>query len=474
MPDTSIRYRARMTTTGPAAIPRRRVAAWALWDAGSAGINAITTTFVFSTFLVSGSFYDPRLLAEKGRTAAEAALSAEYGLGTLVTGVLVALLAPALGQLADAHGRRKLWLGVCTAVTVIALVALFFTVGRPPFFLYGLIWFGVGTVFYEIATVNYHAMLAQVSTPRNVGRVSAIGWASGYIGGIVLLLLVYVGLIAGTDPDVGGLLHVPTADGLNIRVVELVAAAWTLILSIPVIVGVPEIPREAARERIGFLRSYVVLFRDIARLWITDRNTVLFLITSAVFRDGVTGVFQYGGIIAKGTFGFSTGEVLIFGIAANVVAGVATLSMGPLDDRLGPRRLMVISLSALTVVGLGIFFLHGAGQTVFWVGALLLSLFVGPAQSASRSFLTRVTPPERQSEIFGLYATTGRAAIVLAPALFTAFIAWFGAQYWGILGIVIVIAVGLALLLVLVRPPQAIRFTTPQHELSPRAGSTAP
>lgn len=455
-----------MTTTAPepaatAPIPRRRVAAWAMWDAGSAGINAITTTFVFSAYLVSSYFYDPQILAEKGRAAAEAALSTNYGLGTLVTGVVVALLAPALGQLADAYGRRKLWLGVSTGVVVVALVALFFTVGQPPFFLFGIIWFGIGTVFYEIATVNYNAMLAQVSTPTTIGRVSAIGWASGYIAGIVLLLLVYVGLVAGSDPDVGGLLRVPTADGLNLRVVELVAAAWTLGFSIPVLVAVPEVAREAGRPRVGFFGSYAVLVRDIARLWLTDRNTVLFLIASAVFRDGVTGVFQYGGIIAKGTFGFSTGEVLIFGIAANVVAGVATISLGPLDDRLGPRKVMIISLTALTVVGLGIFFLHDAGQIVFWVGALVLSLFVGPAQSASRTFLTRVTPPDRQSEVFGLYATTGRAAIVIAPTLFTVFVAVGGAQYWGMLGIVLVIAVGLVLLLVLVKPPQAIRFATP-------------
>jgi MFS transporter, UMF1 family len=455
------------------AIPRRRVAAWALWDAGSAGINAITTTFVFSTFLVSSYFYDPQILAEKGKTAAEAALSANYGLGTLVTGIVVAGLAPALGALADSRGRRKLWLAVSTAMVVVALVALFFTVGQPPFFLYGLIWFGIGTVFYEIATVNYHAMLAQVSTPKNIGRVSALGWASGYLAGIVLLLLVYVGLIAGSG-DTGGLLHVPTADGLNIRVVELVAAAWTLGFSIPVLVAVPEIPREAGRQKIGFFQSYGVLVRDIGRLWLTDRNTVLFLIASAVFRDGVTGVFQYGGILAKGTFGFSTGEVLIFGIAANVVAGVATISIGPLDDRLGPRKVMIISLSALTIVGLTIFLLHGAGQPVFWVGALILSVFVGPAQSASRTFLTRVTPPERQSEVFGLYATTGRAAIILAPALFTLFVSIFGAQYWGMLGIVIVIAVGLALLVIFVKPPQAIRFTTPEHELVADLGEAAP
>jgi UMF1 family MFS transporter len=310
-------------------------------------------------------------------------------------------------------------------------------------------------------------MLAQVSSPKNIGRISAIGWASGYIGGIVLLLLVYVGLVAGSSDGVAGVLHVPTNDGLNLRIVELVAAVWTLGFSIPVLIAVPEIPRAAGREKIGFFQSYAVLVRDVARLWVTDRNTVLFLIASAVFRDGVTGVFQYGGIIAQGTFGFAAGDVLIFGVAANVVAGVSTILIGIFDDRLGPRKVMIASLTGLVIVGLFIFFFHDGGKAVFWAGALILSVFVGPAQASSRSFLTRVTPPDRQSEIFGLYATTGRAAIVIAPALFTAFTAWFGAQYWGMLGIVLVIFIGLVLLVVFVRDPKHIRFAPTEYPLDP-------
>jgi MFS transporter, UMF1 family len=430
-----------------APVPKRRVAAWALWDAGSAGINAITTTFVFSAFLTSSYFFDPQILAEKGKTAAEAALSSQFGLGAGLAGVVVALLAPALGELADNRGRRKLWLGVNTALVVVVLVSLFFVRGTPSFFLIGLVLFGVGTIFYEIATVNYNAMLIQVSTPRNIGRVSGIGWGSGYLGGIILLVIVYFGLVSGSNPDVGGLLHISTHEGLNLRAVELVAAAWTLIFSIPVLIAVPEMPRDPARPKVGFFGSYPVLVRDIRRLWKTDRNTVMFLIASAVFRDGLTGVFTFGAIIARGTFGFTAGEVLYFGIAANVVAGVSTMITGRFDDVLGPKRIMMAALIGLVITGLAVFFLHGGGQTVFWVGGLLLCLFVGPAQSASRSFLSRVTPPERQGEIFGLYATSGRAATFIAPLLFSAFSGIFGAQYWGVLGIILVILVGLVLLI---------------------------
>jgi MFS transporter, UMF1 family len=444
------------SATSPAAIPRRRVAAWALWDAGSAGINAITTTFVFNRYLVSGDFANPAVVAAHGKNAALVVLQSQFGLASTIAGLVVLLLAPVLGQQSDSRGRRKLWLGVNTALVIATLIALFFVKGQPPFLLMGLVLFGVGTIFYEIAAVSYNAMLSQVSTPMNVGRISGLGWSFGYLGGIILLLLVYVGLVAGS----GGLLHVPTADGLNIRVVELVAAVWTLGFSLPVFFAVPELPKRPGSKPVSFFRSYVVLGKDIGRLWKTDRNTVMFLIASAVFRDGLTGIFQFGAILAGTVFGFSAGEVLVFGIGANVVAGVSTLLVGRFDDVIGPRRVILISLIGLVVAGLAVFFLHDGGQTVFWVGGLILCLFVGPAQSASRSFLTRVTPLDKQGEVFGLYATTGRAAIFIAPALFTLFTVAFGAAYWGTLGIVVVVFAGLILFL-FVKAPTEIKFAGP-------------
>jgi MFS transporter, UMF1 family len=197
------------------------------------------------------------------------------------------------------------------------------------------------------------------------------------------------------------------------------------------------------------------LFRDVARLWREARHTVYFLIASAVFRDGLTGVFTFGGVLAAGTFGFSASEVIIFGIAANIVAGIATVSSGALDDRFGAKPLIIVSLIGLIVCGTAVFFLHGGGQMMFWIFGLLLCLFVGPAQSASRTFLARVIPPGREGEVFGLYATTGRAATFIAPTLFGIFVALGGAQYWGILAIVLVLLVGLVLLLP-VKAPQPV------------------
>ncbi|WP_159501970.1 MFS transporter [Microbacterium sp. 18062] len=408
------------------------VVAWGFWDWGSAAFNAVATTFVFTVYLTSSSFGD--------ETSTSAALS--WALAG--AGIVVLVTAPVIGQRSDASAHRKRWLAVNTAVVVGALALMFFVQPDPAYLWFGLGLLAIGTVFFELASVNYNAMLAQVSTSRSVGKVSGFGWGMGYIGGIALLLIVYFGFI---QPDVGWF-GVTAEDGSAVRVSMLIAALWFALSAIPVFFAVPEnAPLVAHRERVGFFGAYGVLFRNIAKLWRESRHTVYFLLSSAVFRDGLTGVFTFGGVLAAGTFGFSPGEVIIFAIAANIVAGVATIGSGSLDDRFGPKLLILVSLVGLIVSGLCVFLFHDGGQTVFWIFGLILCLFVGPAQSASRTFLARLIPPGREGEVFGLYATTGRAAVFLSPTAFGLFVTIGGAQYWGILGLVLVLLVGLALLI---------------------------
>ncbi len=292
--------------------------------------------------------------------------------------------------------------------------------------------------------MHYNALLPRVATPATLGRVSGLGWGAGYLGGIVLLLVLLVGFI---DPEVGWF-GVTGAEGANIRVAVLVSALWFGVFAVPVLLAVPDAPataRPARRESV--VQAYRRIVADVRDLWRTSRGTVLFLLASAVYRDGLAGVFTFGAVIASGTFGFSASEVVVFAIAANVVAGVSTVLAGLLDDRVGPRALIVASLVGLVVAGIGVFALADAGTGAFWVCGLLLCVFVGPAQSASRSLLTRVAPPGRESQVFGLYATTGRAASFLAPLAFATFVSVSGSQRWGILGLVLVITLGLAALL---------------------------
>ncbi|WP_158372477.1 MFS transporter [Cellulosimicrobium cellulans] len=435
----------------PAPGSRGRIVAWSLWDWGSAAFNAVITTFVFTRWLTSDAFVDPAVVAEGG-DALDAALarhSTWLGWGLTAAGVLIAVLAPLTGTRADGSGRRRRNLAVQTAVTV-ALCAAMALVRPDPGsltanLLVGIALLATANVTFELASVHYNALLPRVATPATLGRVSGLGWGAGYLGGIVLLLVLFVGFI---DPEVGWF-GVTGEDGVNIRVAVLVSALWFGAFAIPVLVAVPDDPAgsAAAGRRPGVAEAYRRIVADVRDLWRTSRSTVWFLLASAVYRDGLAGVFTFGAVIASGTFGFSASEVVVFAIAANVVAGVATLAAGALDDRVGPRVLIVVSLVGLVVAGVATFALAGAGTSAFWVCGLLLCVFVGPAQSASRSLLTRLAPPGRESQIFGLYATTGRAASFLAPFAFSTAVALAGSQRWGILGIVLVIAIGLAALL---------------------------
>ena len=442
---------------GERRIPRRQVWSWALWDWATQPFNSVITTFVFSVYLTSALFLPPGLdgLGE-GDAAYDrglADLSSQLGLAIGLGGILIALLAPVLGQRADATGRRKAWLAVATGGVILSMAMMFFVEASAQFFWLGAGLLAIGTVFSEIAGVNYNAMLVQVSTPRTVGRVSGLGWGFGYLGGIVVLALVVVA-------DFAGWFGLPTEGGLNIRLVALFCAIWTLVFSLPIFLNVPEAPPAPGRERVGFFRSYIVLFQDIARLWREARPTFWFLLASAVYRDGLAGVFTFGAVIASVTFGFTFNEVVIFGVAANVVAGVSTILSGRLDDRFGPRAIILATLGGLVVSAVVLFFAHDAGTTVFWIFGLFLSGLVGPAQAASRSFLARVTPAGREGEIFGLYATTGRAASFLAPLLWAGFITIAGAQYWGILGIAVILAAGFVMMLFVKLPKRVADAAT--------------
>lgn len=413
-------------TTGP-------LLAWAAWDWGSAAFNHIVTTFVFTVYLTSAVAADPA----SGSSALAAAIA--------VSGVLVALIAPVYGQRSDASGSevgRQRRLGALTGVIVVATALMALVTPEPSSLLLGLVLLGIGTFAYELAQVEYNAMIYQLAPPGRTGRVSGIGWSAGYVGGIVLLVAGLV-LFLADDPliPVG-------APGGPVRVLVVVAAVWFAVFAVPVLLTrlpfrAP--PGDAEAAGVSWLGSYQLLVRRLAGLWRSDRHLLGFLVASAVYRDGLTAVFTFGGVLAAGTFGLSQPEVIFFAIVANIVSAVGALVGGWLDDRIGPKRVIVVSLAALVVVAAGM--LPSSGKVAFWIGGLALALFVGPAQACSRSYLARLVPPGREGELFGLYATTGRAVSFLAPALFALFVAVFDEQRWGIAGIGLVLALGLACLL---------------------------
>jgi UMF1 family MFS transporter len=423
---------------------KRGVVAWAMWDWGTQPFNTVITTFVFSAYITSAYFGDTD------------ANSMALSVSTAVAGFFIAVLAPVLGQSADRSGhvmRNLRWL---TWGVALISAALYFVRPEPKFLWFGLGLLALGTVVSEIAGAGYNSLLDRVATERNVGQVSGFGWGMGYLGGIVVLMAIFFWFV---NPEVT-ILGLANQNAMGIRLSMIVCGVWTLLFTIPTFVSLRDRPPAADRVPAkGLIASYGALIRTIRQLWREQRQTVFFLAASALFRDGLAGVFAFGAVVAVGTFGLSSGDVILFGAAANIVAGLATIAVGLLDDKLGPKTVILASLSLLIVCDVLIFAFHDGGQTVFWVLGLLMSACVGPAQSASRSFLARLVPQGHSGEIFGLYATTGRVVSFLSPLAFGAMIALghlvLGqgqqTQHWGLLGIIVVLTAGL-LVMIPVKP----------------------
>ncbi|MFY9262604.1 MAG: MFS transporter [Actinomycetaceae bacterium] len=419
----------------------KKVWAWGLWDWASAAFNAIVTTFVFSVYLTNAKLFGE---------AANSLLGVALGFA----GVLVAVIAPVLGQAVDRSGKRATVLTMTTLGTALVTGLLYFVSPNEGRLWLGLFLLAFGNILFETSSVVYNAIITDIAKPEHVGRVSGFGWGLGYIGGIVLLLILFVGFIS---PDVGWF-GVTSENGLNIRAAMLVAAGWTLVFSLPLMISLRNKPRkEGAEKGLGIVGSYKQLFASIAQLWREDRSIVWFLISSAIYRDGLAGVFTFGAVLASAAFGFESGEVIIFGIAANLVAGIATILFGWLDDKIGARAVIIISLVSMVLFGSLVFFFAGgvgplSPKAVYWIFGLSLTVFVGPTQSASRTFLARIAPPGEEGEIFGLYATTGRAVSFLAPFMYSTAISVGAAvtgltlakaAHFGILGVVLVLLIGL-------------------------------
>jgi len=425
---------------------RSKIAAWALWDCGSTGLNAIVVTFVFSVYLTG----------TVGQGIAGTTSPASWlGRALTIAGLAVACLAPLTGVLVQAPHRRRVALATLTGLAAAFTAAMSFIRDDPGYLAPGLALLAVTAACGDLASVPYNAMLRQLSTPRTAGRISGLGWAAGYSGSVVLLLLVYVGFIRGDGPS-RGLLGLPADDGQNVRAAMVLAAVWFLVFGLPLILTAPTVagPDEPVEPPPTLLGGYRRLWSDLRAEWRRDRNLVYYLLVSAVFRDGLSGVFAFGAVLGVSVYDISPADVLIFGVIASTVAAIGAVVGGRLDDSIGAKPVIVASLSAMIVVGMTLLAL--SGPVAFWVCGLLLCLFVGPTQSAARTLLLRMTGEGKEGIAFGLYTMTGRAVAFLAPWLFFVFVDLFHADRAGLAGICLVLAVGLIGML-LVRVPEHVR-----------------
>jgi UMF1 family MFS transporter len=436
-----------MSDGPPSALTARRsqVVSWALWDFGATGVNAIVVTFVFSVYLTSSVGHDL-----PGGTSPASWL----GRALAVAGLVVALLAPVTGVWVDAPWRRRRILAALTGAVVLLTASMSLIHDDHRYLVPGLVLLACVAACNDLATVPYNAMLRQVSTRQSPGRISGFGLAMGFLGSVLLLLIVYFGFIAGGG-DTHGLLRLPGADGQNVRAAVLVAAAWFAVFALPLLTAVaaPAPAPELRTKSVGLLGAYRKLWSEITVEWRRDRNIVYYLLASAVFRDGLTGVVTFGAVLGVNVYGISQADVLLFGVGASVIAAVGAVLGGLLDDRLGSKTVIVGSLTAMIAVAVALIAL--SGPHAFWVCGLLLCLFIGPTQSSARTLMLRMSADGKEGVAFGLFTTTGRAASFLAPWLFSSFIDLFGTDRAGMGGLCVVLAAGLVGMLAVRVPGQS-------------------
>ncbi|MDT5282431.1 MAG: transporter, family [Mycobacterium sp.] len=421
---------------------RSRVVAWALWDCGATGVNAVVVTFVFSVYLTE----------QVGSGLPGPATPASW-LGRVLTiaGLCVALLAPATGIWVNAPNRRRPALALLTGVVVAMTCAMSLIRADYHYLWPGLVLLALTAACSDLATVPYNAMLRQLSTGETSGRISGLGSAAGYVGSVLLLLIIYFGFIQG-DGDTRGLLGIAAVDGGNVRAAMLLAAAWLALFAWPLLVSARTPASFDPGPAVGFLGAYRALWDEVKGEWRRDRNVVYYLLASAVFRDGLTGVFAFGAVLGVSVYGVSQADVLVFGVCASIVAAIGAVLGGLLDDRVGSKPVIVGSLAAMIVVGLVLLALSGV--LAFWICGLLLCLFVGPTLASARALMLRMSAEGKEGVAFGLYTTTGRAVSFLAPWMFFTFIDLFGTDRAGLGGLCVVLMAGLLAMMIAVRVPR--------------------
>jgi len=406
----------------------RAVWGWCLYDWANSAFPTVVLTFVFATYFTQGVAASP----ETG--------TAQWGWAMAAAGVAIAAMSPILGAMADRLGRRTLWVGAFTAALCIFTAALWSVAPKPASVLPCLVLVSAATVCFEIATVFYNALLPGLAEPRRIGRISGWAWGVGYAGGLVCLVAVLHGLIKASPPPFG----LDPAQAEPVRAAALFVAAWMAAFSLPLLLWVKDPATGAEGGFFAAARGALASLRLAVRAWPKDARIGRFLLARMLYTDGLNTLFAFGGVYAAGTFGLSLADVIVFGIGLNVTAGLGAAAFGWLDDALGPKRVVLISLAAMTA--LGTVLVVTADPRLFWGLGLALGIFVGPAQAASRTFMARIAPPEAVSACFGLYALSGKVTAFLGPAVLATVTEAFSSQRAGMATILAFLAVGGVLL----------------------------
>jgi UMF1 family MFS transporter len=438
-------------------VTRRAIVSWLLFDWAAQPVFTLLSTFVFAPYFATAVAGDP----VRGQ--------ALWGYATAAAGFGLGLLSPILGSIADATGVRKPWIAAAGAVLILACSSLWITTpdATPEVVFLTLAAYAIGLLATEVATVFNNAMMTSLVPPERLGRLSGTGWATGYVGGLLSLALV-LGFLAALPETGRTYLGLKPLFGLDPamregdRITGPLAALWFLVFVLPLFLFTPDMPstgkslRVAAREGLSRLASSVAEARR-------DPRMVRFLVANMVYQDGLVALFAFGGIYGAGVLGWGPVELGLFGILLTVTGTLGALLGGYLDDRLGPKRIVLGSLAILMVLCAGMLSLGhshvlfviptdpprlgdglfaAAAEKLFLGIGLVIGAVAGPLQASSRSLLARMAPVGETGRYFGLFALSGRLTSFAAPLLVALATELSGSQAAGLAVLVAFFAAG--------------------------------
>ncbi|KTC93778.1 MFS transporter family transporter protein [Legionella drozanskii LLAP-1] len=390
---------------------KKQIIAWALYDFATSSYFAVILTFVFAAYFtkkIAPNAIDGTSL---------------WGYTISASALLIAILSPILGAIADFGGYHIRWLFAFTYLGIMSTALLWFAYPNEHSIFLVLICVFISNFALEESAVFYNAFLPKIASKDYLGRISGWGWGCGYMGGILCLLSALYFFI-----DDGIHLGFNKENAANIRAVALLVAGWLAIFSLPMFLSVQT-------QKKKYLPITKAVNKGLKELLITLKNLpqnkdiFLFLIARIIYMDGLNTIFALGGIYAAGTFNLSVSEIVIFGIVMNITAGIGAALFAWLDDWIGSKKTILIALFCLLISFC--FLLTVKSSTLFWLTAPILGLFVGPVQAASRTFLARLAKPEEITRMYGLYSFTGKITSFFGPLLVGIFTSFFDSQRLG-------------------------------------------
>ncbi|WFR95177.1 MFS transporter [Rhizobium tumorigenes] len=441
-----------------ATVPARGIWGWMLFDWAAQPFFTVVITFIFGPYFVARLTTDP------------VGAQAMWSNMATISSIVIAVLSPILGSIADQSGARKPWIAFFAVIQIISMFCLWWAAPGSPI-VYPFIFIILASIAAEFSIVFNDSMMPRLVSKDDVGKLSNTAWGLGYLGGMIVLITV-VALLAG-NPETGRtilglrpLFGLDAVLGQDARITGPIAAVWYLIFILPMFLFTPDAPRGLP------MRSAVGMgIGELARTLKSLRHRPgisRFLIARMIYQDGVNGVVILGGTFAAGMFGWPTIEIGIFGIILNVVAIFGCIVAGRLDARLGSKTMVVIGLVMLLIATIG-FISTGPGFTLFGLVklstvdsgglfgtaaekayvmyGLLIGLAFGPVQASSRSYLARSVSLEESGRYFGIYALSGRATSFMATLMFSIVTSFSGSARLGMATLILFLAGGLLLLL---------------------------